>query len=530
MTPQGNNIPFMSRKNGTTATATLLGTAVTILLMLAVSADAASSPFRLATGHRDVCVLGGGAAGMAAAVFAKDRGHSVVVIESADRVGGQCDTIDFAAPAPGMPSWIDIGVQFFANTTAANEVGLGPWTIDSVGIVQRFAGPGSVYPLDFTTDTTPNYAVNLLQGVSYGFQPPAPPTPEFLAAYYRLSVIIASYPWIDRAEVPSPVPAELLVPFSQFIATHDLGPLVPSLFVPQLSGGGLGAFDKLTTLYALLNLSPTISRIFSVPYAGFVVAGGCRGIYDGMRAYLTADDADNVLVNAKTLIAVRPYSPRLPVIVGGTLSTPDNGNGLAGSFTYVCGKLIVAYAQTEQNMKPLALDVAERRLFKEVRQRYYFTGTIDAAGPVVDGGAFNMLNIDPTSPFGTPALPAVTQITRGLPYGPVQFKATSQEPISVAAMRQLVVEQLARMPASLLTNATAVDEFLLHAFQPHFTDAELARPGGAYAALEALQGHRKTYYVGALKNFAVTYQLWQARTTSSPTASRPFQARSLSFF
>ncbi|AGO85601.1 hypothetical protein psal_cds_1260 [Pandoravirus salinus] len=509
MAPKDNIGHFVSsRKNGAIKATALLGAAcVAVLLMLTASADA-SGKFRLAAGHRDVCVLGGGAAGMSAAVFAKDRGQSVVVIESGDRVGGQCDTVDFAAPAPGMPSWIDIGVQFFANTTAANEAGLGPWTIDSVGIVQRFAGPGSVYPLDFTTDTTPNYAVNLLQGVSYGFQPPAPPTPEFLAAYYRLSVIIASYPWIDRAEVPSPVPAELLVPFSQFIATHDLGPLVPSLFVPQLSGGGLGAFDKLTTLYALLNLSPTISRIFSVPYAGFVVANGCRGIYDGMRAYLTADDADNVLVNAKTLIAVRPYSPRLPVIVGGTLSTP--AGGLAGSFAYRCGKLIVAYAQTEPNMKPLALDAAERRVFKEVRQRYYFTGTIDAAGPVVDGGAFNMLNIDPTSPFGTPALPAVTQLTRGLPYGPVQFKATSQEPISVPAMRQLVVDQLARMPASLLTNATAVDEFLLHAFQPHFTDAELARPGGAYAALEALQGHRKTYYVGALKNFAVTYQLWQA--------------------
>ncbi|AGO83251.2 hypothetical protein pdul_cds_990 [Pandoravirus dulcis] len=505
-----NNRETMPRGSGSVTTM-LMGAAVATLLVLAMAADAGHA-LRLVSGQRDVCVLGGGAAGMAAAVFAKDRGHSVVVIESADRVGGQCDTIDFTAPAPGMPSWIDIGVQFFANTTAANEAGLGPWTIDSVGIVQRFAGPGSVYPLDFTVDTTPNYAVNLRQGVSYGFQPPAPPTPEFLAAYYRLSVIIASYPWIDRADVPSPVPAELLVPFSQFIATHQLGPLVPSLFVPQLSGGGLGAFDKLTTLYALLNLSPTISRIFSVPYAGFVVAGGCRGIYDGMRAYLTADSADNVLVNARTLIAVRPYSPRLPVIVGGTLSAPSGGGGnrVTGSFAYRCDKLIVAYAQTEDALKPLALDAAERRVFKEVRQRYYFTGTIDAAGPVVDGGAFNMLNIDPTSPFGTPALPAVTQLTRGLPYGPVQFKATSQEPVSVSAMRQTVIEQLARMPASLLTNATAVDEFLLHAFQPHFTDAELARPGGAYAALEALQGHRKTYYVGALKNFAVTYQLWQA--------------------
>ena len=94
-----------------------------------------------------------------------------------------------------------------------------------MGIVERFAGPGTVLPVNFSASTTPNYAVNLATGDSYGYQPPVPPTPEYIAAYERLQIIIASYPWLDLADVPSPVPAELLVPFSQFIVTNGLEPL-----------------------------------------------------------------------------------------------------------------------------------------------------------------------------------------------------------------------------------------------------------------------------------------------------------------
>jgi hypothetical protein len=463
---------------------------------------------------RDVCVLGGGAAGMAAAVFAKDKGRSVVVIESAPRVGGQCDTLHFTPPMPGLPAWIDVGVQFFANTTAANEAGLGPWSIDSVGLVERFAGPGSVVPLDFTSDTTPNYAVNLRTGDSYGLQPPAPPTPEFLAAYGRLQQVLASYPWIDKAEVPSPVPAELLVPFSQFIAQHGLGPLVPGVFVPQLFAGGLGDFDRLTTLYALLNMAPTIGRIFSAPDAGFVVAGGCQRIYDGMAAYLTGGgaDPDAVLTDAHTAYVLR-LAPlvRTSVVVGVTRS-PTTG-AVTGAFGYRCGKIVVAYPQTADAMSPFQTDATERRVFDKVRTRYYFTGELSAApgGEATDGGAFNMLNLDPVggSPFGTPGLPAVTQLTRGLPYGPIQFKASANEAVTREAMAQIVADQLSRMPATLLANAT-LEKVFLHTFQPHFTVEELGRRGGAYAALRALQGHRGTYYAGSLAHFAVSYQLWNA--------------------
>ena len=41
---------------------------------------------------RDVCIVGGGASGLASAVFLKDRGYDVLVLEVASNVGGHCNT------------------------------------------------------------------------------------------------------------------------------------------------------------------------------------------------------------------------------------------------------------------------------------------------------------------------------------------------------------------------------------------------------------------------------------------------------
>lgn len=477
--------------------------------------------------RRDVCVLGAGAAGMSAAVFLKDRGYSVLVLDSAPRVGGQCETLRFAPPAPGLPDWIDVGVQFFANTSAANAAGLGPWRLDSVAFAERFAGASAAVALDFTTDATPNYAVDLRLGLSLGLQNATAPTPAFLAAYGRQQQQLARYPWLDTAAVPHPVPAELLVSFAQFIAAHALEPLVAPVFVPQLFAGGLGDFDRLTALYALLNLSPTVQRIFSASAAGFVVRGGCEGIYDGMRDYL---GPANVVTGAQLSLAVRPITSLAPVVLTGSVRRSIAGRPVALPFAYTCDKLVVAYAQLPDKMGALGLDWRERAVFDQVRERYYFTGELEIEGALDAVGAFNLLNlnVDPSANANgtiTPALPAITQITRGLPYGPAQIKASANAPITVEAMEQVVRDQLARFPPALLTSARLV-KLIRHVFQPHFTTDALSggqSTGQGYGGLAGLQGRRDTYYLGSLVRFPITYQLWDY---SLRFVSEHFPARS----
>ena len=208
--------------------------------------------------------------------------------------------------------------------------------------------------------------------------------------------------------------------------------------------------------------------------------------------------------------------------IGGVATV--TGGVVPSAFAYSCGKLIVAYAPTLSADAVLVLDPQERSVFESVDTRSYFTGTLGIAGPLNDGGAFNLLNLGLTTTFGTPVLPSVTQITRGLPYGPAQIKASSETPLSLQQTRAVINAQLTHMPPSLLTS-TVLEDLILHVFQPYFSvEALSTQPIGAYGRLRELQGYRSTYWIGSLRNFAVTFLLWDQ---SEVFVAANFPAKSL---
>jgi len=71
----------------------------------------ASSLADLITMRRDVAIIGGGSSGTHAAITLKDQGHTVVIVESKDRMGGHTET--YIDPASGQP--VDYGVVVFHN-------------------------------------------------------------------------------------------------------------------------------------------------------------------------------------------------------------------------------------------------------------------------------------------------------------------------------------------------------------------------------------------------------------------------------
>jgi hypothetical protein len=94
--------------------------------------DARTDCFR----RRDVCIIGGGASGASAAVFARDRNLTVALFESDSLLGGHCDTVKVTPPAPGYPDWIELGVQIVPDTALANAAldgaGQGRWSVRQV--------------------------------------------------------------------------------------------------------------------------------------------------------------------------------------------------------------------------------------------------------------------------------------------------------------------------------------------------------------------------------------------------------------
>lgn len=88
--------------------------------------------FPIAGEDRDVIVIGAGAAGLAAAAALGRAGHSVLVLEARDRIGGRIWT----RSAPGLPVPIELGAEFIhgsAPETHALLRNVGRTAIDASG-------------------------------------------------------------------------------------------------------------------------------------------------------------------------------------------------------------------------------------------------------------------------------------------------------------------------------------------------------------------------------------------------------------
>jgi len=103
--------------------------------------------------------MGGGIGGMSAAVQLKDTGYSPFVIEKQPVLGGQCNTVYFDPPSPGLD---DVGVVLFYNTTMLNTFGLGQW-IDLPAYFSRFVE--ELLPPPFSP-TIPTYFSDFKTGSS----------------------------------------------------------------------------------------------------------------------------------------------------------------------------------------------------------------------------------------------------------------------------------------------------------------------------------------------------------------------------
>lgn len=445
---------------------------------------------------RDVCILGAGAGGMSAAVFLKDRGYSVIVLEQADSTGGQSDTLRFTPPAGQTDSFVDPGVQQFPNTTDANLKGRGPWTLDTPSYFGRFA---TVLPLSQTARV--NTWVDMKRGINQGVAPSVNRSdPAWIAALNTWNTILARYPWVDAGQVPDTVPAELLVDFETFVANNNLQPLVSSFFTSFLWGGGLGYFDEFTALYALLNLGPTIVGLFTGTNKAIYLANGVRSYYDGVEAYL---GERNVLVNAEIKKVQRVTGQ--PSVVSGRIIDPSKRS--YQYFEYKCNHVFIGFAPTYDKVnKIFNLDNTESTYYKKVNIRPYFSFAADVNGPAVDGLRYRFTNVDLQKENNFASLPAVGAVGRTLPYGPSWGTATGKKEITVDNMKEVIQDQLDNIPSSLATNATVL-AVSRHEFQPYYYANQLAKTPSPNAVLRSLQGRRNTWVVGAVDSYASHLQI-----------------------
>jgi hypothetical protein len=435
---------------------------------------------------RDVCILGAGPSGMSAAAFLKDLGLTSVIVETDDVYGGNCNTEYFNPPAPGLPDWIDIGTAAFENSTFLTLVnGDTFWTIDTVFQANRFSGGNVVSIGAGGGSATPNYAADWLRGITIPIPPPTPESiAEFQAAFGRLFALVEQYPWFQSAERPSPIPAELLVPFSQIVAEYDLYPLLP-LFIAAVDG--VTNYDTLLATYGLIDVKPSLLYFFTNPNeAGFIINGGCIKMYDGMAEYI---GNQNILLGARVKNVLRPNSQSNSPV---KLQVIDNSGSIVNA---ICQNLIVAFPENLDTIRFLDPDTIETAAYQDFSFRYWAALELNTTGPITEDQTYLLYNWNATAPWPfIQNAPSVQDMYRNLPYGPSGSYITSEYYLTPAQARAVWEQQVANIPKEYVTEAKIINLRPHASYGPHAPADVLAREVNPYEIQRQIQGHRKTWW------------------------------------
>ncbi len=241
----------------------------------------------------DVCVIGGGAAGTYAAIKLKDLDKTVVVVERQDRLGGHTKT------------------YFDLASNRSIELGVAEW--EDTPIVRKFFARFNVplYQYNFTIPGVTSEYADFRTG-----QSATPKQGNLLGAWDAFQTQVAKYPSLDYSldSVPFPVPADLLLPFGQFITKYNLEDAVPYL---SLYGEGWGNFVTLPTLLAINFFPP----YFFSPASLFGGGSGALAAKDNSLIYekATTELGPNALLSSTVLSMDRSAADLVKI----TVQTPS---------------------------------------------------------------------------------------------------------------------------------------------------------------------------------------------------------------
>ncbi|KAK5686700.1 hypothetical protein LTR17_026899, partial [Elasticomyces elasticus] len=313
--------------------------------------------------HKDVVVIGGGAAGTYAAVRLAQEGKSVALIERNDRLGGHVNT--YYDQKTGEP--FDYGVIFYGNCSVTMDF------FNYLGVeVTGGEEPKTQIFADFATGATIPHDIV------------ANKTGDYLTSLKGWIVQLAKYPWLtDNSgwHFPATFDDEIFMPFGEYLAKYNLGGLATLLTYTSQSGNILGA----PALYYMKWCNRAASGLGGY----WQKDGNNQEIYN--TAFTKLGAAKNVYLNSK-VNAVHRDSHGVAV----RFATPS------GEHTVMASQLVMAIPPTLDNLGFLDISPTERSLFGQFNNNYIYSGVVLNSGLPQESV---VINFDPSQPFGIPPSP-----------------------------------------------------------------------------------------------------------------------------
>lgn len=432
----------------------------------------------------DVCVIGGGSAGTYAAIRLRDFHKKVAVVEIKDRLGGHTETYT----DPVSKATIDIGVIDFQN----------------IALVRNYFGRFniSMEPINFEIPGVTTEYVDFQTGkIVKGYAPPNANTSG--GALQAYATQLAKYPYLDQSlgDLPHPVPADLLLPFGDFIQKYSLQDAI-QLF--NSYGQGFGDILQLTTLYTIKYFSPGLFRDYQLGFLTTTLNNNSL-LYEKAQAELGA----NAFLSSH-VVAMDRSNPKYAKLL---IQTPS------GLKLIRAKKIVSTIPPILSNLAGFDLDPTELHLFKQFRYHSYYAGILRHSGIPTN---LSLVNVGTNTTYNLPILPAAYGITQTRAPGLHLFQAAANagQVLTNQQVEANIIASIDRMRAvGTLPNSNETTPG--YAFFSSHTPYEVyvstsAIAGGFYNRLFALQGKRNTFWSGAAFVTPDSTVIWQYTETLIP--------------
>ena len=420
----------------------------------------------------DVAVIGGGSAGVYSAVRLQDYNKGIVIIERNDYLGGHAET--YVDPQSGVP--INLGVVVFPKTQIAQDY----FARFNVSLIPSdFSSPSSTY-VDFSTGNSVNHTAQAPADIGSAFQ-------GYAAQLQKYQALQAGF------NLTYPVPAELLLPYGEFLNKYNLSALIPSAF---LVNQGYSPFLNITTLYML--------KYFNV--------NTLNGFTQGE---LTTASHNTGELYSKILTSLGPKALLNSSVVAMDRSSPSNVKLVVQtnktSYKLILAKKLLSTPPPKiEKLSGYDLSPEETDLFSQFFNNGYYSGVLNNTGLPINTTYFNA---DPTQPYEIPRLPGIYAM---LPPGAsnlLQVFYGSPDPLPVEDVKADIIAQIKRLAATQGVNGSNTIEPSFVAFTAHvpfnLMVSNEAIANGFYERLYALNGQRNTFYNGAAWQAQDSNAIWE---------------------
>ncbi|KAK1561494.1 uncharacterized protein LY79DRAFT_574158 [Colletotrichum navitas] len=437
--------------------------------------QAAAKSFAAAEIDVDVAIIGGGSAGIHAAIHLMDDGAKIAVIEKKGQIGGHAET--YVNPQTKIPA--NVGVVVFENTEIVSNYfsRLNVSTIKSNPLNSASTAAAKSY--DFSLGK-PIPAQNASASAAQ--------QQALLAAAEAYSTnVLAAYPWIDQGFlVPDPVPEELTIPFGKLAEKYNFTALLST--IAQFNWW-TGDVATIPALYGIKGLGPGLLQSI---FGEFIVpaSGDTRALYDAAAAKL----GDSVLLNSDIVEVKRDVKIDNITTSGVTVlvQQPNQPEKLIRA-----RKLLIAIPPTLENMANYDLSSEEYALLSKFSALGYWAGVA-----TIPGLNNSLTNIGVQDPYNQPVIPGTNGFNAaGSPGDFLVGLAFQDTNYTEADVKAILVKNLATLAAvgAVPQDAAQTVTFPYGSDHGPFNVRVSAEEiqGGFYGKLLALEGARNTYWAGA---------------------------------